>query len=166
METPDEMEARWDREIKEAGALTEEEMREQKPFWPKSIEELVEYINSLIERPHSYGTCVYAMSYAAASAYYYVSHKLGVSGFQAGCAEMDFLRLTRHWEWGRILDYNDLLFPQYCNEEKFPSVDTLLNNPEIKEVLAKKARQKLASGDRAHPNVIAHWEKLASLDVE
>lgn len=76
-------------------STTEIEMRAEKVPWPETLEELTEYIASLTDREHDYGTCVYAMSLAATAAFQYVSKRLGVTGFQAGCADLDILRRTR-----------------------------------------------------------------------
>src|SRR5688572_31227242 len=64
--------------------------------WPKTDEDLAAIIRAVSERTHTYGTCVYAMSIAALAAYYLMAHKLGVTGFQAGCADMDFIARARH----------------------------------------------------------------------
>jgi hypothetical protein len=82
-------------ELKELGQMTEEQLREFKTPWPQSIEELNDIIQALVERQHDYGTCVYAMSIAAVAAYNFVAHKLGTTGFQAGCADLDIVRRNR-----------------------------------------------------------------------
>lgn len=144
-------------------AKTEQEMRDSKVPWPQTIEELTEYINSVLGRDdHDYGTCVYAMSMAAVATFYYVSHMLGVTGFQASCADMDFLRRTRGYESGfRLTNYDDLLYPQYLNKEHFPSHKELLmeNLPQ----LARKAQRLLQENMPAHPEVKARWEYIVSL---
>jgi hypothetical protein len=146
-----------------AGVQTEEQMRDAKVPWPKSEEELIDYVRALVDRPHDYGTCVYAMSMAATAAFYYVSHKLGVTGFQASCAEMDILRRTRGWEWGRLLDYSNLVYPQYCDAEHFPGINDLMRDPDIRGRLKTMATAKIAEANgHAHPNVKAHWEHLAA----
>lgn len=157
-----ETEARWAKAIANAGAMTEMQMREADVPWPKSEEELVEYVRSLVDRPHDYGTCVYAMSMAATAAFYYVSNRLGVTGFQASCADMDILRRTRHLKHGfRIVDYGDLLYPQYWDDELRPIFLAALK--ENGERYAEAARALLErSNGGAHPNVRAHWEMLAS----
>ena len=147
-------------------AQTEKEMRETKDKHPKSAKELSSYINSLVSREHEYGTCVYAMSLAAVAAFNYVAHKLGVTGFQANCADLDVIRRTRGMKHGfRIIDYNDLLYPQYLTSERFPDAIQLINNE--KEQLSKAAKAKLLEDKKsisgAHPNVKAWWEYLASL---
>ena len=142
-------------------AKTEEEMREAKAPSPKNRRQLSEYIKSLVERDHDYGTCVYAMSLAATAAFNYVARELGVTGFQASCADMDILRRTRHMEKGfRILNYDNLLYPQYLTEDKFPSAGYLI--AENKEQLAKWAKEKLEGADKfTSEAAIAHWEALA-----
>lgn len=74
---------------------TEHQLREEEVITPKSVKELTKYINDLVKQKHDYGTCVYAMSMAATAAFNYVSSELGVSGFQASCADLDFIRRSR-----------------------------------------------------------------------
>jgi len=146
-------------------AKTEEEMRITKAPWPKNHRQLSEYIKSLTERDHDYGTCVYAMSLAATATFNYVAHRLGCTGFQASCADMDILRRTRHLESGfRIIDYNKLLYPQYINSEHFPSVTDLL--AEHKDRLAEQATENLKEADEFTSEVVvAHWKKLAGCEA-
>ena len=146
--------------IATAGVPNEMQMREATVPIFDTLEELMAHIRGLVERPHSYGTCVYAMSHAAVAAFKYVARALQVTGSQAGCADLDILRHTRHWEWGQLLDYNDLLYPQYCDAEHFPSYYDLLTNPEIAERLAELARTELAGANTSNPTILAHWESL------
>jgi len=141
--------------------MTEEQLREAPVPWPKTREELDAYINALVERPHDYGTCVYAMSMAATAAFQYVANRLGVTGFQASCADLDILRRTRSMKMGfRLQNYENLLYPQYCDEAHFPTWQQLMR--EQRPELAKAAREKLQETDGfAHPDVIAHWKRLA-----
>ena len=89
-------------------------MRAEKAPTPSLVEELNEYIRSLVEREHDYGTCVYAMSLAATAAFNHVASKLGVTGFQASCADLDVLRRTRGMDGPFIiLKAEDMLYPQY-----------------------------------------------------
>lgn len=136
-------------------------MRDAKVPYLHTDQELSEYIRTLVDRPHDYGTCVYAMSMAATAAFNYVAHKLGTTGFQAGCADMDILRRTRGWKWGKILDYDNLLYPQYCNEEHFPGWQTILQKNALE--FADRAKALLAENKNGvSPSVRAHWEKLAA----
>lgn len=157
----EEMQSRQKTAIADAKVPTESEMRQSKASTPNTVEELAAYVQAMVDRPHDYGTCAYAMSYAAVAAFNFVARKLGVTGFQASCADMDILRQTRNWEWGRILDYSNLLYPQYCDEYHFPTVKKLLADPEIASRLAKMARAKLAENGHAHKAVSRHWQKLA-----
>ena len=141
-------------------AKTENEMREAKEPWPYTMEQLVEYINSLVNRDHDYGTCVYAMSLAAAAAFNYVSHQLGVTGFQASCADLDFLRRTRGMKGPFIiLKAEDAVYPQYDLRQKLEKF--LFEN---REWVRDQARKNIAE-DRGYPvsqGVMDHWEKLAN----
>jgi hypothetical protein len=138
--------------------MTEQEMRESKVPTHDTEEELIAYVRGLVDQDHDYGTCVYAMSMAATAAFNYVARKLGVTGFQASCADMDILRRTRRMEWFQIRDFADLLYPQYF--DKFKGWSDLLI--EHKDELAKRARALLdEKADNVHPNVRQHWERLA-----
>lgn len=140
---------------------SEQEMRDAEVPWVKTEEELIAYIRSLVDRPHDYGTSAYAMSLAAVAAFHYMAHKVGASGFQAGWADMDFIRRTRHLKSGfRLVVYEKLLYPQYCNTESFPSRADL--EREHKDELRRLAKEKLAEGYSVHPEVKARWEELAA----
>jgi hypothetical protein len=156
----DALKAKQSADIAAAKVPTEADMQEAESPHPKTIEQLTAYVQSLVDRPHDYGTCVYAMSYAAVAAFNFVASKLGVTGFQASCADMDILRQTRGWKWGRILDYDNLLYPQYCNDERFPSATVLIHDPKVRGQLREKAQKLLAEKPKAHPDVIAHWRML------
>ena len=142
--------------------MTEQEMRDSEVKKVTTIEELSSYIAELVNQKHDYGTCVYAMSMAAVATFYYVAHKLGVTGFQASCADLDFLRRTRRIENFKILDLENLLFPQY--QDEFKSYEELIK--ENKSWLSKEAEKRLAANPEAHPGVIKHWKKLATLNKE
>jgi len=138
-------------------ATTEKEMREETVPSPQTIAELIEYISSLTEREHDYGTCVYAMSMVATAAFNFVASKQGVTGFQASCADLDILRRTRMIKGPFILlKGEDALYPQY-------DLPGRLNEAleSWKPFLAEQAALKLAETHSAHPDVIAHWKKLA-----
>ena len=152
--------------MKNLNEMTEKELREVKDFWPKSDGELTDYINKLVNRPHDYGTCVYAMSLAAVAAFNYVAGKLGVTGFQASMADLDFIRRTRRLEMFSIIDFENLLYPQYLNKENFPNLQQLIskNAAWLKEKAAKKLSE-IDPNNPVHPDVKSHWEYLASLEL-
>ena len=144
---------------------TEKELREIDTPWPDTKEELESVIDALTKREHTYGTAVYAMSLSAVASFNYASHMVGASGFQASCADMDFLGHTRHFKWGKILDYEKLLFPQYCNEEHFPSAWGIIKSNSAE--FSKQARELLKKKSTCtHTDVVKHWKKLAKMGKE
>jgi len=140
---------------------TEKQMRDEKAPWPKTIEELTAYIQSQVEGPHDYGTCVYAMSLAATAAFQFVASTLGTTGFQASCADLDILRRTRLLDGPfMIIKAEDALYPQYDLRGK---LEEALES--WRPWLSDEAAKKLANGP-AHPNVMAHWRELAKARSE
>lgn len=148
--------------MSETDHTKEFEMRDATiPFF-ETKKELYAYIDELVNMEHDYGTCVYAMSSAAVAAFNYVAGRLGCTGFQASMADLDILRRTRSIKGPfRITNYENLLYPQYCTEEHFPSIDTLINK-NIKW-LAEQAKIKLETVESPHTNVKSHWEWLVNL---
>ena len=145
-------------------ASSEKEMREAKVPWPLTKEQLAEYIESLATRTdHDYGTCAYAVSMAAVATFNYMAGVLGITGFQSGCADLDILRRTRHIEGPFILlKGEDALYPQYELSGKLAEA-----MEKWKPWLKEQAQAKLAENpEHVHPNVKAHWEKLAAMEVE
>lgn len=138
-------------------ATTEAEMRDAKSPWPYTKEQLVEYVESLVNRKHDYGTSAYAMSLAAAAAFNYVARQLGTTGFQASCADLDFIRRSRSIKgpFG-IIQAADALYPQYDLRGK---VEEWLK--EWEPWLREEAEKNLRRSGTAHPRVVEHWKSLA-----
>lgn len=165
MSALDDMDA-MEKAVEESGHLTEQQMRDADVPWPETVEELAEYVTSLVDRPHDYGTCVYAMSMAALAAMYHVAKKLGVTGFQASCADMDILRRSRRLDDGfRIVNYSNLLYPQYWNAEHFPTAVDLMRDPDVAKRIREKAGELLESG-RGVGAVRDHWHRLRESSPE
>ncbi len=139
---------------------TEQEMHASEAPIPATSEELITYIESLISREHDYGTCVYAMSLAATAALNHVASKLGVTGFQASCADLDIIRRTRGIKgpfW--ITKADDLLYPQY---DLHANLEDYIRGCE--PWLIDQAVELLKTTDEyVAPQVKEHWEKLAAL---
>ncbi len=134
-------------------------MRDSVAPWPESIDGLGKYIESLVERQHDYGTCVYAMSLAATAAFQYVAGKLGCTGFQASLADLDILRRTRQMKGPFIvLKAEDELYPQCDLGEKLDGA-----RESWKPWVAERAAKRLAESRAVdvHPAVWSHWEKIA-----
>lgn len=141
---------------------SEAEMQKSEAPWPETITELTAYIQGLVDRPHDYGTAVYAMSLAAHATFRFVASHVGASGFQASVASMDVLRRTRGIKgsfW--IVNGENMLYPQY---------DLFAQTKENLDSLRDWAREeaaKLLQGNNTpgvHPDVLAHWKRLAETD--
>lgn len=142
-----------------AAGRDEAAMRATDAPWPKSLDDLVAFIKAQTEGPHTYGTCVYAVSLATVAAFHYLSSELGLTVFQASCADLDVLRRTRHLKGPfLILKAEELLYPQYDLHAK---LDEFIG--ESREWARKEAAKNLADKSNAnvHPNVRARWEELA-----
>ena len=146
--------------------MNEQEMRDEEAPWPKTIEDLTDYINKVVDQPQDYGTCVYAMSLAATAAFHYAASKVGASGFQGECADMDVLRRTRGFEHAFLIrDLGNLLYPQYRDNFDTLAFDSLL--AQNASWLKKEAQKMLAeSTEFAAPAVIAHWQMILTLPDE
>lgn len=141
----------------EIAGSTEQEMREASAPWPETVEELSTYVSSLVDRGHDYGTCVYAMSLAATAAFHFVAGKLGCTGFQASCADLDVLRRLRSIDGSfLILKAEDMVYPQYDLQARLAKF-----MEESRPWVAEQAKKNLAEVKHAHPDVISHWRKLA-----
>jgi hypothetical protein len=127
------------------------------------IKELIINIKALgDEESHDYGSAADAVAKASVMTFNYMAGHLGITGFQAGWAQMAILRELRGLNHGfRILDYEKLLYPQYCTEEYFPSIADLENDPEIRKHLSKEAKKRLTKDSHVHPEVKARWEEVA-----
>lgn len=140
-------------------AISESEMCAAPSPQPVTEDDLVSYVASLVDRQHDYGTCVYAMSLAACAAFNYVAHKLGITGFQASCADMDFIRRTRRLDgpFG-IINAQDMLYPQCDIRGRTQEWISGWS-----EWAAERASAKLRATSResVHPDVWAHWERLS-----
>jgi hypothetical protein len=149
-----------EKDIEKLSTMSELELSAYELPWIRTRAELNRVLSALAKRGDDYGTTVYAMSIAAHATFMYMSHVCGATGFQAGCADLDFLRRSRRYEhpFG-IRDYGNLLYPQYMDEEHFPSLDTLLDKNA--EWLSREAAKLLASGVGV-PRVQEHWKWLVS----
>ncbi len=141
---------------------TEKEMREEHAPSLKTLEELNAYITSLVEREHDYGTCVYAMSLAAVATFNYVAGRLGVTGFQASCADLDILRRTRALKGPfAIVDAEKMVYPQYdLREQLADNMSEWL--PWVKAECARRLAELNGDDSCVHSHVKAHWERLAT----
>lgn len=133
-------------------------MRKEDAPWPKTEEELVDYINATVRRgEQGYGEAAAATGMIAAAAFNYAASKLGITGYQASFASMDVYRRTTSTEGPfMVVKVERALYPQY---DLLDDLQQFLSESE--GWLAKEARKKLEGGVGAHPAVVEHWQKLA-----
>lgn len=152
--------------IRDAGVMTEEQMRDAEVPWFDTIEELSAYLQALADRPHDYGTSAYAMSHAAVAAFRFVAGKLGTTGAQAGAADLDLVHRVN----GIMLGHTRSLKAPFMlvNGEKLlrPQYDLVMElEGFIKRVLPwarTKAREELASlPSYTNPDVKARLVAIA-----
>lgn len=108
---------------------------------------------------HDYGTICHAIgaaSYAMAQAMN-ASPSGHITGFQAGAVQWMWLRHWNQWESEprRLVEYNDLLYPQY--DERFSTI-----SGDTADWLMERAATNLAGSPHAHPDVITRWRDLAA----
>jgi len=136
-------------------------LRELQVERPKTEDDLKRIIDAVTNRSHDYGTCCYAMSIAAEATFNYVASKLGVSGFQASCADLDILKRTRHINGPfAIITGEKMLYPQYNVQDEI-----LKTIGEWQPWIAKECQAQLdkhKSDEHVHPDVRAYWERLAA----
>lgn len=127
-------------------------------------DQLAAFVTKLTtEYEHDYGTICHAMHAAMKAAMRVVdkSPQGGITGFQASCIgwmQVSDLFMIRKEDPVRLVNYADLLFPQY--EEKFTSISA-----KTWEHLQAEAKKNLAEGGDAHPDVHAHWQSIAAGSV-
>lgn len=158
--------------------ITEENNREDIAEWyasakTQTFETLPSFIQHVMnEYVHDYGTVVHAIA-ACAIATAWACNRMegaagGITGFQASCLMWSFVR---HWQFEnnkcglRILDYDDLLYPQYGYkfEKAIPE--------RVWESVQKEARERYeeAASDMESGKpfctsgaVMAHWKSIAN----
>ncbi len=99
--------------ILEEKAVTEEELRETKSPWPYTPKQLAEYIDSSSSQDPQLRNLRLCYEPSSTAAFNYAAHVVGSSSFQASCADLDFIKRSRHIEGPFILlKGEDMLYPQ------------------------------------------------------
>lgn len=126
------------------------------------IDSLEGFINHLMnDYIHDYGTVCHAIAASMMAALHAANEteRGGITGFQAGAVMWEVIR---HMSYSdnktglRIINYDDMLFPQYAYKftERKISKDMF-------EALQKEAAERLKTErDHAHPKVIEHWQSI------
>jgi hypothetical protein len=127
-------------------------------FWPKSEQEFIDYMHQCLEGPFDYNTSAEAVVKVTVAAFNYSASQAGLTGFQAGWAQMQFFKTVRSLDlpFG-FVDGSKMLYPQYDLMEQ---VAKWLE--EWKPQIAERAKELLekATGNE-HPDVLARWKELA-----
>lgn len=138
-------------------SITESQLRSFSPSQSRSLDELKDLIGSLTDAVHDYGSCVYAMSIAAEAAFNYVANRLGVTVFQASCADLDIIRRTRSIKTSfTIVTPDDYLCPQYaCKHSELKEK----MEREAASIALERMRTKKDS-EFTSAEVALHWAEL------
>ena len=142
--------------------MTSEEFSKMEMPWPDNVQELTSYIEELKEKYNtSYNDAVYGPALAAIAAFNYTASQMGLSGSQASYSEMLFLEKLRKIKHGfRILNYDNLLYPQYLKDFNL-SAEILIrkNLDELKKV----AKEELEKRPYAAQAVRDHWTYITEI---
>ena len=126
-------------------------------------EDFLDFANELSKRyEHDYGTVCHAMAAIGLAAMRAFDRsegaRGGITGFQAGCVMWEVIRHMNYEnnKCGlRLLDMDDLLYPQY--EHKFVAI-----SEDTWDDVRKEAKKRLSERGTAHPDVVAHWESIVN----
>lgn len=127
------------------------------------LEDFPEFFREMTEDYiHDYGTVCHAMAAVGLAAMFAFNNSEGacggVTGFQAGCVMWEVIRYMNYEnnKCGlRLLDMDDLLYPQY--EHKFTAI-----SKDTWDAVKKEAQKRLLERGAAHPDVVAHWESIVN----
>lgn len=125
-----------------------------------SSQELAEFIEEVENNfNYGYGTAARSVGAVAACVANYLRNKMGLTGFQTGCAMWEFIQdfIYSNNKCGmKLVDYDEMLYPQY--EYKF--CDKII--PKYTwEALQKQAKENLEKCS-AVPRVIDHWQSIVN----
>jgi hypothetical protein len=155
-----------------------------------SFEELAAFLEEISNQNLDYGTAGSAMAYAGVCAFNTMARKVGATGFQASIASlMAYGSIQRIEGPYGVVKAEEMLFPQnqtptesaqemenewleWASEEAQKKIDehnqsgwteeVQKYDPETEEPIEGETETR----ERVHPNVKAHWEKLASLQID
>ena len=139
----------------------EQVLRERSTPWPKTLAELNNLIREVTSGTHTYGSVVEAMGIVAAATLNYMGSELGVSGFQASCADLVVLRRQRLLKGPfTLMNLEDIMYPQYNLHDK---LDEFIGD--CGKWISEEAKRRLESdGEHAHERVLTHWKRLAQCE--
>lgn len=159
--------------------IVSEENRPQEEWFKQAkeqtLETLPDFVNHVMnDYLHDYGTVVHAISACAIAAANAANREEGacggITGFQAGFVMWDFIKqwsYTNNKTGMRILDFDNLLYPQY--ENRFEKVIT----SDVWEAVQKQAKVEIEQasvsveerGYSVSPDVLAHWQSIVEGNI-
>jgi len=146
---------------------TEAEMKDFTVPTFSNLDDLTSFIREVTTMEHDYGTAVYALSLATTATFNHVASKLGVTGFQTSCADLDLLRRVRGIDgpFGIVLG-SDMLYPQYDLNDKIIEWKESWSGWAAEES-ARLYREFLRSEELSSyaAAVIRHWEAAAQSEL-
>ena len=114
---------------------------------------------------HDYGTVCHAMAAIGIAAMWAFNKsegaRGGITGFQAGCVIWEVIQHMNYENNTcglRLLDMDDLLYPQY--EYKFRTIDS-----DTWEAVQREAKNRMIESKAVHPIVVAHWRNIVNGEV-
>lgn len=129
------------------------------------LDDLMTEISNLVDIEHGgaagYEASADAMWKAALAVFNFAASEVGATGFQASWAALRFYGEAMSIKGPfLVMKLEDALFPQYDLPGRLAAY-----LKEHREWLRQQAKEKLA-GDLSyvHPDVLAHWQKLAGPD--
>ncbi len=129
-----------------------------------TVEELCDLIKEAEEKfNYDYGVAPRSIGAVSAVVANYLSHKMGITRYQASFAMWDFIMgyvKTNNKCGMKLVDYDDMLYPQY----DYKYAKTISSH--TWEQIQKEAKEMLAKDKAfAHPAVREHWKSIVEGNV-
>jgi hypothetical protein len=125
-----------------------------------TIEKLPEFLRHISEDYiHDYGTICHALASGAVATTWALERtpQGGITGFQAGAIMWEYIQnwMSEYKDKPlRLINYKDMLYPQYENKFNSISEDTW-------EWLQEEAKKHLdEKKEFVHPDILNHWENI------
>lgn len=144
-------------EITEEMRIQDEWYRQAKSMKPEDFQEFFRHLTE--DYMHDYGTVCHAMAAVGLAAMFAFNNSDGanggITGFQAGCV---MWQVIRHMNYEnnkcglRLLDMDDLLYPQY--EYKFRSIDS-----DTWKAVQDEAKNRISENVAAHQKYLKDMEQ-------
>lgn len=131
-----------------------------------TLDTLLAFLRRLMgDYEHDYGTIVHALAAGMMATMRAMNKEpgAGITGFQASCLVWEVLGriLSKQDHAMKLMDYEDMLYPQYA--DKFKNTITTKTWDDLRE----KAADLLLKNDPkdVHANVVAHWKSIDNGEV-